>query len=86
MAQAASFLNCSVSYVYRLIDLEKCKPIKTPIGGDLILPETELNKVAVILTDRQSRLKERRRLEALGRSPDAARKAVYRVRGKAPRI
>lgn len=82
--QAAQYLNCSKGYIYRLIR-EGRIATNAAVGSRKLLREVvaRLKEVLAVRRDRQRKCKE---LETSGKSLHAARKAILRDLGSAPKI
>ena len=84
--EAAFQLQVSTDTLYRLIRHEK---LHAQPGDDELkrIPRAELLKVAAYRLERLKRKRERAELQdQQGKSPEAARKAIYRSRGRLPSI
>jgi hypothetical protein len=81
---AAAFLERSESYVYRLIRQQRLSRVQ---GSELIrLHRAEAERAREVLMRRAELRIAREELQESGRTADAARKSVYRVKGAAQRI
>lgn len=83
VAQVAEHLNVSESYVYRLVRLGRIVKQKT---GVIRIAGQDLETIRDTYVKRSSLREKRKELEAAGKQPSAARKAVLRKYGRAPRI